>query len=188
MDWDDPVEVGSLVTSRGMRPARPPVFSPAIKVAAVVSALVSAGVVAVVLTRSEETAKPIAIPPAKSWAEAREADRFAELVGAAPAEMQASPAGGGAFDEARIVTLCDLNMQAQTARAGSYRSDWSWRTVVQNGVVAVRRGFAVTNVVGAEVRGEYTCLAGAATNQLVGLQFQDGDQQITISGDQLSQR
>jgi hypothetical protein len=92
------------------------------------------------------------------------------------------------FDTTRAVTLCDLNMRAQTARPNNYRSDWTWRTVERGRIVAIRRNFSAVNVMGVPIQGEYTCLVGKDTGQLVGLQFSDGGQMVTVPGRELGQR
>lgn len=99
-----------------------------------------------------------------------------------------APSPPTGFDTTRAVTLCDLNMQAQTARRNNYRSDWTWKTVERGGIVAIRRNFSAVNVMGVPVQGEYTCLVGKDTGQLVGLQFADGGQMVTVPGSELSQQ
>lgn len=93
------------------------------------------------------------------------------------------PAG---FDSSRAVTLCDLNMQRQAISPSAYRSDWSWKIATEGQVVAIRRGFQATNVMNVAIRGEYTCLVAATTGRIIGLQYRDGDREITIPGSSLS--
>lgn len=92
-----------------------------------------------------------------------------------------------AFNETDAVTLCDLNMQSQAISRSAYRSDWSWRVEQRNGVMAVRRGFSVSNPYGVDMSGQYTCLVGEATNRIVGLQYEVGGLTVTVPGSELQQ-
>lgn len=91
----------------------------------------------------------------------------------------------GQLDETEAVTLCDLNMQAQTVAQSSYRGDWSWQIERRDGLVAVRRGFAVKNLLGVELNGKYVCLIGEEASRLVGLQYDIGGQTVTVPGSEL---
>jgi hypothetical protein len=89
--------------------------------------------------------------------------------------------------ETEAVTLCDLNMQAQAFSTSSYRSDWTWRIVRQDGVMAVRRGFTAKNPYGVDVSGQYTCLVDEATKRIVGLQYEAAGLTVTVPGSRLRQ-
>lgn len=90
------------------------------------------------------------------------------------------------FDTTRAVALCDLNMQRQAISPSAYRSEWSWKIATKGEVVAIRRGFQATNLMNAAIRGEYTCLVAATTGRIIGLQYRDGDREITLPASSLS--
>ena len=91
------------------------------------------------------------------------------------------------FRESEAVTRCDMNMQGQAASPSSYQSEWSWRIQRHEGMVAVRRGFSITNPVGVKLAGTYTCLLGSSTNEIVGLQYEVAGVVTTIPGAELRQ-
>jgi hypothetical protein len=85
------------------------------------------------------------------------------------------------------VTVCDLNMKAQTFAPSAYRAEGAWTIDERDGLIAIRRGFSARNPMGVDIAGAYTCLVGASTNRLIGLQFEIGGHVTTVPGSALRQ-
>ena len=106
-------------------------------------------------------------------------ERVVERPQALGAELPAS------FDSVNSVALCDENMRLLVKSPSSYRSEWGRRIQERDGVVAIRRKFTAQNAMGVDLSSEYTCLVGASTNKIIGIQYDDAGRTVTVPGDQL---